>query len=180
MADPAPAPARRLDEQAVLDAISRFERDMDRVEQVPGPTVEVALDAITTLTALYGEALARVVDAADDALLHRLSDDDLVGHLLALHGLHPEPVETRVQKVLAQIRAELGDDGRAELAGIDAGVAHIRVAGRGCGSSDGTAHAVAEAVLGEAPELDAVEPELVRPATTIPVEALLRRPERRS
>lgn len=177
MGDPSAAGARRLDDQAVLDAISRFEHDMDRVEQVPGPTVDAALDAIIALTALYGEALARVADAADDALLRRLADDDLVGHLLALHGLHPDPVETRVRNVLAQVEPELGKGGRAELAGIDDGVARIRVAAHGCGSTDETAQAVADAVLGAAPELEAVEPERVRPVTTIPVGSLLRRPE---
>jgi Fe-S cluster biogenesis protein NfuA len=167
---------RRLDRVGVENLIARFEDGMERVEQVPGPTAEAALDAVATLTALYGEALARVVDAADAELVHRLAADELVGHLMALHGLHPESVEERVRRVLSDVRPQLGEHGRAELSAIDDGVARIRIAASGCGSAN-SAQAVADAVLGEVPELAGVLPELIRPTTTIPVGSLLRRPQ---
>jgi hypothetical protein len=169
--------ADRLDAAAVEALISRFDDDLGRVEQVPGPTVRAALDAITSLTALYGEALARVVDAADGELVRRLADDELVGHLMSLHGLHPDPVEDRVRRALAELDPRLGANGHAELAGIDEqGVARIRVSAKGCGSA-GAAEAVADAVLGEAPELTGVVPEVVQPPTVISVGSLTRRPE---
>ncbi len=173
--EPVAAP-ERLDDGEVEGLLTRFEELLGRVEQVPGPTVEAAMEAISTLAELYGEALARVVGLADPELVARLAGDELVGHLLLLHGLHPEPVEQRVGRVLEEVKPYLGADGNAELTGIDAGVARIRLAASGCGSGE-AAQSVADVVLGEAPELAGVEPETYRPPTTIPVESLLHRPE---
>ncbi|HET7327820.1 MAG TPA: hypothetical protein VFJ14_11120 [Nocardioidaceae bacterium] len=175
-------PGGRLDDAEVEDLLTRFERLLGRVEQVPGPTADAALEAIETLAAVYGEALARVMSRvaalAEPGLAEQLVEDELVGHLLVLHGLHPQSVEDRVAETLAEVGTLLqGDDG-VELTGIDAGVARIRVTASGCGSA-GLGASVADAVLAAAPELAEVVPETVQPlaaAPLIPAESLLRRP----
>lgn len=167
----------RLDEDAVAELLTRFDDLVDRVEQVPGPTADAAMEAIQTLAEIYGEALARVVALAGPERVDRFADDELVGHLLGLHGLHPRSVDERVAGVLAEVGSELGDNGDVELTGIDAGVARIRVTASGCGSADlGTS--VADAVLSVAPELAGVEPVTEKPSATplIPAESLLQRP----
>lgn len=156
----------RLDDAAVSELLTEFDELIDRVEQVPGPTGESAIAAIQTLAALYGEALARIAEAAGPALVQRLADDALVGHLLLLHGLHPEPVESRVNRALAEAQPYLGGHGSAQLAGIDDGVARIRVEASGCGAAD-TARSVADIVLAEAPELRAVVPDTRPPRTVV-------------
>jgi hypothetical protein len=171
------ADTARPDGPGVEALIARFDDDLDRIERVPGPTVDAARDAISTLAGIYGEALARIVDSLEPAVVRRLAADELVGHLLALHGVHPDPVDDRIRRVLADAAPRLGTGGRAELTGIDAGgVARIRVAASGCGAA-ATANAVAEAVLAEAPELSGVEPHVVQPVATISVGSLLRRPD---
>jgi hypothetical protein len=160
----------------VEERLARLDDLLGRLEQIPGATAATALEAVEALTEVYGEALGRVVDAADPALVRTLAADDLVGHLLLLHGLHPDPVEERVGRALAEVKPYLGENGDAELTGIDAGVARIRVAASGCGSGE-AAQSVADFVLGEAPELAGVESEQVRQQTLISAESLLRRPD---
>ena len=40
--------------------------------------------------------------------MRRLADDEVVGNLLVLHDLHPDDVDTRVQRALEQVRPYLG------------------------------------------------------------------------
>ena len=164
----------RLDAAAVEELLVRFEDEVARIEQIPGPTTDAALDAVSTLAALYGEALARVVDAVPPEAVRTLAADELVGHLLLLHGLHPESVEERVGHALKEAEPFLGHDGHAELSGIDAGVARIRVAAGGCGSQ-AAVDALADVVLAEAPELAGVTSEKVARKTVISASSLMRR-----
>ncbi|PRX50994.1 Fe-S cluster biogenesis protein NfuA [Prauserella shujinwangii] len=175
----------RLDDGAVERRLARLDELLAHVERYPGPTADTALEAVRTLTDVYGEALARMVDLAADRA-GRFSADELVGHLMVLHDIHPEPVADRVRRALDGLRAHLGTRGDGvELLGIDGAVARVRVSGGGCGcgsagSPDGTLEqAVRESVLALAPELRDVEP--VREPTgggepsLIPVESLLSR-----
>jgi Fe-S cluster biogenesis protein NfuA len=181
MGDPA---ARGLDEPAVQELLEQVEELLGRLEQMPGPTAETGLDAVAALSELYGEALRRVVqmvsaaDASDPLTTAALASEELIGHLLLLHGLHPVPVEQRVARAIDEVRLQLG--GGVELTGIESGVAQVSVTVSGCSSStEGLLSAVADAVLAAAPELTAVEPVGVKPAAAtplIPVESLLQRP----
>jgi Fe-S cluster biogenesis protein NfuA len=188
MAEPAtappPAPGRgRLDDRAVQGRLSRLEDLLDRVEGVPGPTAEAALDAVATLSEVYGEALARLVLRLDADGRAALLDDELLAHLFVLHGLHPAPVQERVAAALAEVRPYLASHGGGvELLGVDGEVARVRLTGscQGCGASAATLEqAVTEAVLAAAPELRAVLPEAAPAAPAggralIPVEVVTR------
>lgn len=168
----------RLDRRAVAERLDRLESALARLEGTPGPTAESALDAVSTLTEVYGEALARVVDHASGPLAEMLRGDELLRHLLTLHDLHPDPVERRIERALDDVRPYLRSRGRdVELGGIDGGVARVRLSGGcgRCGSAEQEELTVREAVLAAAPELSDVRP-APPAATLIPVEALLRRP----
>jgi Fe-S cluster biogenesis protein NfuA len=183
MADQQPGPARqRLDDRAVTAGLARIDELLGRLEQIPGTTAETALEAVAMLADVYGEALARVMDYAsgDAAITGAIAGDELVGHLLVLHGIHPDPVEQRVTRALAEIRPYL-HGGDAGLESISDGVARVRVSG-GCGcasSPQALGDAVRDAVLAAAPELSGVEPvtgATGRAAAFVPVESLLRGP----
>jgi Fe-S cluster biogenesis protein NfuA len=179
----------RLPDAEVGRLLDELDELLARLEQTPGPTAELALDAVSALTAVYGEALARVADAAAGGpVLAALARDELVRHLLMLHEVHPDPVEVRVERALDEVRPYLrSHGGDVQMVGIEGGVARLRLSGHcdGCRSSTATLEsAVRAAVLGAAPELSGVE---ALPATAaahdaptapavIPVEALLRRP----
>lgn len=174
----------RLDEPAVQQLLAGLEDLLGRLEQTPGPTAETGLDAVAALSELYGEALARMLEmvagteTGQPLTVTALASDELVGHLLVLHGLHPAPVEQRVARALDDVRLQLG--GGVELTGIDEGVAHVQVTVSGCSStSQAVLSSVADAVLAAAPELAGVEPVSVKPPPAVPlisVESLMRRP----
>lgn len=161
----------------VRERVTRLDDLLEQLERVPGPMTDVAMEAIEALTEVYGTALARVVAAVDEGTLRRLADDEVVGHLLLLHELHPDPPEQRIARALDEVRPELGDRAEVEFTGIDDGVAHLRLTASGCASTAArTAAAVRDVVLDAAPELADAESVTVKPPALIPVDALLRRP----
>lgn len=83
-----------MDDDRVRQQVERLEGFLAEVEALPEAPGATAMAAITALLDLYGEALARVIDQVDRAgateLRNRLVRDELVRHLLILHGLEPE------------------------------------------------------------------------------------------
>ena len=150
--------ADRLTGQDVEHRLALLDDLLGRLEQIPGATAALGLDATRALAEVYGEALARLMDLLADQPQARqaAAADELVGHLLVLHGIHPEPVAERVTRALDRMRPAL-HGGDVQLAGIDDGVARIQLTGAGCASSAGPVElAVREAVLAVAPELSEV------------------------
>jgi Fe-S cluster biogenesis protein NfuA len=172
----------RLDDAAVEQRLARIDELLGRIEEAPGPTAQAAVEAVGALTEVYGEALARVLDRTDGALASRLAADELLGHLLVLHALHPDPVERRAERAVEALRSAVRErGGDIQLAGIDdGGVARVRLTVKGCGSaSAGLEDAVRETLLAAAPELSGVEqvpgPE-AREAAFVPLDTLTLRP----
>jgi Fe-S cluster biogenesis protein NfuA/nitrite reductase/ring-hydroxylating ferredoxin subunit len=116
------------------------------------------------------------------------AEDELISHLLLLHGLHPLDVETRVVRALEEVRPYLqSHGGNVELLGIEGDVARVRLQGScdGCPSSAVTLKlAIEEAVQKAAPDLEGVEAEGVtepppKPATTFVAAPTLRKKKQR-
>jgi Fe-S cluster biogenesis protein NfuA len=171
----------RLDEAAVAERLTRLDLLLEQIEGAPGPMTGAAIEAVQVLAAVYGEALARVLDGADRALVDRMAGDQLIGHLLVLHGIHPEPPERRAERAVDALRPSvLERGGDVELTAVEEGVARVRLAAKGCGSSSTELEeAVREAVLTLAPELSGVERAPGgdgRRSTFVPLEALTLRP----
>jgi Fe-S cluster biogenesis protein NfuA/nitrite reductase/ring-hydroxylating ferredoxin subunit len=147
------------EQAAHLDAL------LERVEALPEPARATAAEAVQALVDLYGDALGRMVErtravAGADAAA-ALADDELLEHLLLLHGLHPVPVEERVAGALDEVRPYLSSHGGGvELLGIDEGVVRLRLQGScsGCPSSAMTLKlAVERAIAKTAPDIERVE-----------------------
>jgi Fe-S cluster biogenesis protein NfuA len=119
------------------------------------------------VVALYGAGLERVINTVraapgGDQVIRQLAEDDLVGSLLLLHGLHPDDLDTRVQLALDRVRPYLGShSGGIEYIGVDGdGVARLRLEGScdGCAGSAATVrNAIERAVLEAAPEVTSVD-----------------------
>jgi Fe-S cluster biogenesis protein NfuA len=177
------------------EQVTRVESLLGQLEALPDAAARnTATEAMQALLELYGEGLGRIVDvlaAHDDGTLAlALADDELVAHLLLLHGLHPVPVEERVLGALEGVRPYMeSHGGSAELLGVSEGVVHLRLQGScsGCPSSSITLKlAIEKAILEVAPDVHevlaegAVEPpapssgllqlEMIRPGCA-PVEA---------
>jgi Fe-S cluster biogenesis protein NfuA len=159
----------RLDNPAIRALLAVLDKQLSQLESTPGPIGRLALTAVVGLTEIYGEALTRTLALADPVLIQRMLDDELLWHLLALHGLHPEPVQERVARAIEALRATLTSRGvRIELTSIEHGVATVRVSIQGCSSHlVGIERAVRHAVLATAPELAGVTTTRAAPSPTV-------------
>jgi hypothetical protein len=80
--------------------IGRIEALLAEAETLPDPRARgLARELAAAMVALVGEGLARVL-AAEPALERRLADDELVGNLLVLCGMHPDPPAVRAEQAL--------------------------------------------------------------------------------
>ncbi|SCK52078.1 hypothetical protein [Streptomyces sp. WMMB 322] len=158
-------------EREAREHVTRTEQLLSGLDGITDTAVrEQALDALHALAAMYGECLARVMGGADDATRAAIAGDELVGHLLLVHGLHPEAAGQRVRRALEDMR------GVTVLSADEAGV-RVRIAPQGCGapSPEELARTVRETVAWAAPEVARVETEDAAPESAlIPVDSLFR------
>jgi Fe-S cluster biogenesis protein NfuA len=150
--------------------IARVEALLDQVETFPEPQREVATELVQALLDMYGEGLAKIV-AADSVPV----EDELVAHLLLLHGLHPVPLEERVTGALDSVRPYLlAHGGGVQLVGIEDGVVRLLLEGacNGCPSSALTLKsAVEEAIMKAAPDVEGIDAEgAVEPSGLLQIE----------
>ena len=157
-----------LEDQEVQHQVARVESLLEALESHADPNARsVAVETVQALLDLYGAGLERLMDRAHQVgggeLLETLADDELVGHLLLVHGLHPVAVETRVVRALQEVRPYLeSHGGNVELVRVQDGVAHLRLQGScsGCPASAMTLKlAIEKAVLAAAPDLDSIAAE---------------------
>src|SRR5215207_1295318 len=181
-----------LDDQGLQERAARMETLLGEIESLQDPNAKAkAAEVVQVLLELYGEGLARMMEVIAEGekrerVFEALAEDELVSHLLLLHGLHPLDVETRVIRALEEVRPYLqSHGGNVELLGIEGGVARVRMQGScdGCPSSAATLKlAIEEAVQKAAPDLEGIEAEGVaepQPAPTLVAGPTLRRKEKK-
>jgi len=164
-----------LDDQGLQERAARMETLLGEIESLQDPNARTkAAELVQVLLELYGEGLARMMEVVAEGeererIFEALAGDELVSHLLLLHGLHPLDVETRVIRALEEVRPYLqSHGGNVELLGIEGGVVRVRLQGScdGCPSSAATLKlAIEEALQKAAPDLEGVEAEGVAETT---------------
>jgi Fe-S cluster biogenesis protein NfuA/nitrite reductase/ring-hydroxylating ferredoxin subunit len=182
-----------LDDQGLQERVARMEMLLGEIEALEDPNARSkAAEVVQVLLELYGEGLARMMDTIAEGeerekTFDAFAGDELISHLLLLHGLHPLDVETRVVRALEEVRPYLqSHGGNVELLGVEGGVARLRMQGScsGCPSSTMTLKlAIEEAIQKAAPDLDGIEAEGVveepKPAPTIVAGPTLRKKEKK-
>lgn len=147
------------------ELVAEVERLLAELEGLPDPFArQTATAAVQALVELYGAGLERIVEeiaARDDGeLAAALAGDELVAHVLLIHGLHPVPVEDRVGEALDSVRPYLeSHGGSVQLLGVDGTRVRLRLEGScsGCPSSSITLKlAVENAIRKSAPEIEEV------------------------
>jgi len=146
--------------------VAEVERGLDALETIPDAGArELATGLVQAVVELYGAGLERIVEEVaahdrDGALAERLVADELVAHLLLMHGLHPVALEDRIAAALAEVRPYLeSHGGDVELLGVEGSVLRVRLQGScsGCPSSTMTLKlAIENAVHKHAPEIESV------------------------
>ena len=142
---------------AATAEIEALVRRLDELNDSEARTTAHAL--VQSLMDMHAEAFERMIAMCETpALLRRFADDELIGSLLLLYGLHPEPVQHRVEAALERVRPYLrSHGGSVRLAAIrEDGVVHLQLDGscNGCPSSARTIKlAIEDAIFEAAPEV---------------------------
>lgn len=141
--------------------IGRLEHLIGELETLEGAAGATALQTAQTLVEVYGEGLARLVNRLEAPRVLELAEDEMVGHLLLVHGLHPLDLPTRIGRALDEVRPYLrSHGGEVELEAIDPPTLRLRLKGscHGCPSSTLTLKlAIEAAVRKSAPEIENVD-----------------------
>jgi Fe-S cluster biogenesis protein NfuA len=137
----------------------RFEKLVSQLDHCDDPELRaVALELVQNVVEWHGAALERMLESisqtqAGEKALDEALEDDLVASVFLLHGLHPDPMETRVLRALAKVRPYLqSHGGDVELLSVDAGIVSIKLKGScgTCPSSSLTLKSAVEDALYEA------------------------------
>ncbi len=150
----------RVEGRNLREMGTRVEELLGEIRAADPAVAGRAEEVVGLLVDLYGEALTRVVDLVDETgLMEGIIDDPLLASLLLLHGLHPEPVEPRIERALDRIRPGLGGK-KLDVVGLeDSGKLKLRLSSPldGCPSTIGTVQQTIEDAIAEwAPEVTGV------------------------
>jgi NifU-like domain len=115
------------------------------LEQMPDSPLKVATgELVHLLMEVHGAGIDRMMEivfdshAAGPQTIDTMGDDPIVRSLLLLYSLHPEDLQTRVQKSLLALRPRLRKlNYGVDLVSFVEGAVHIRVesSGHACGST---------------------------------------------
>src|SRR3954447_6713396 len=122
-----------LEDRELRERVARMETLLEEIEALKDPNARAkAAEVVGILLELYGEGLARMMDVVAEGeererIFDVFAEDELLSHLLLLHGLHPLDVETRIVNALEEVRPYLrSHGGNVELLGVEGGVARLR------------------------------------------------------
>ncbi len=152
------------DFQKRVQRIGGLVRDL---ETIADPASRAAAkELVQLLIDLQGAGFERVLEiiyksaGSAEQLIDELAEDSLVGGLLVLHGIHPDDLQTRVQKKLKQIDSRLHKMGaQAVLVSAAEGNVrvHVTVQGHVCGSTAKNVRStLEEAIYEAAPDLNSI------------------------
>jgi Fe-S cluster biogenesis protein NfuA/nitrite reductase/ring-hydroxylating ferredoxin subunit len=138
------------------------------VDELPDPRArELAQELVAAVIAMYGDGLARIMEAivesrdAGATILDQLAQDGAVASLLLIHDLYPVGLPERVLEALDTVRPYMeSHGGDVELLGIEDGVAKLALQGscNGCAASRATLElAIKQALDEHAPDLVGLE-----------------------
>lgn len=153
--------------QELQKRLHRMSSLLSDLEQVSDPKCRAAArELVQTLMDVHSAALERILEKvfqAGDAgqrVIDDLGADPIVAGLLVLYGLHPDPLEIRIEKALTRVAPSLRSHGlEAQLISMENGDIRVRLTAGAhtCGSSAATGKTMLEdAIYEAAPELNSL------------------------
>lgn len=157
-------------EKDVQKRMQQVEGLIRRIENLPDPEARAtAMELVQALMDFHSAGLERLMEIVADAgepgyaVFDNFANDNLVGSLLLLYGLHPVDFEMRVQQALEKVRPYLASHGgNVELIGIADGIVRLKLEGscKSCPSSSMTLKlAIEDAIYAAAPDVVSIEAE---------------------
>ena len=155
-----------MDDLRARELVTRVDALLEEVEAFGDPAArDKTTELVGALLDLYGAGLTRLVARVADP--EALQEDELVSHVLLLHGIHPVPIEARVRTALEEVRPYLDSHGgNVELVAVEGGVVRLRMEGScsGCPSSAVTLKlAIEDAIRKHAPDVGEIQAEDAAP-----------------
>ncbi len=150
-------------DESMREVGARLAKALADVERAVGPNAWPRVESLVTeLVSLYGEGLVRLLEharaSANDARAFeaKLAADEVVASLLSLHGVHPIPLEQRLERALDRVREAIGE-ARVEIENISDDEVTVRASGvtQAIAATNVTT-LVAKAIEREAPEIASV------------------------
>ena len=143
--------------QQRLQKLGGLVRDLDTIADPASRAA--AKQLVQLLMDLHGAGLERMLELvfqsgdAGTGIIDDLGADPLVGSLLILYGIHPDDLETRIERKLTQIDSKLHKMGAEvkllSLAGADLRLG-VRLEGHACGSTSKSIRSLLEDAMYEA------------------------------
>jgi Fe-S cluster biogenesis protein NfuA len=141
----------------------RIDKLVKKLDDCGDPELRaIALELVQSVVELHGAALARMLESVSqtqpgEQALEGAIENDLVASVLLLHGLHPDPFETRVLRALDKVRPYLRTHGgNVEFVSENNGIVRIKLMGS-CGSCPSSSitlkTAVEDALYEAAPDI---------------------------
>jgi len=149
-----------VDEKDFQKRVQKIGELVQQLEAIADPASRAgAKELVQLLMDLHGAGLERMLEIVFKAgepggqIIDNLGRDPLVSSLLILYGIHPEELQTRIERKLEQIGSKLRKMGaEASLIGAKDGnvVVRIKVDGHACGSTLRTVQSTVEEAMFEA------------------------------
>jgi len=152
-------------DREVQERIRRIEALVHQCEGIPDAKLRHNVqELLQAVMELHGAALNQLMTLVSErgsetaGLMDALANDELVGNLLILHGLHPVDLQARVERALAGIEGILrGYGAHAEILGLPDGAIRLRVWGvTSAALAKATRAAIEEAINRAAPDAASV------------------------
>jgi hypothetical protein len=180
------------DEIRSQEWIDKIEELVHRAESFPDPNARgVAVDLLQAVLEFHAAGLQRVMEitagcgSAGETILEQIATDDLTSSMLLLHDLHPDDLETRINRAVHKLedmftslgaRLSLVAIEQAECAGSALGTVRLRFDSARTWSGAPVRASVENAIFQAAPEIGSVVIEGLKetpPANFVPVSDLL-------
>jgi hypothetical protein len=174
-------PNNEIHSQEWVDKIEDLVR---QAESIADPSARnITIDLLRAVLDFHAAGLERALDlifqsgAAGETMIERIANDDLVSSMLLLHDLHPDDLETRVNRAVQKLQEMFFSLGvKLSLAGIEPGTVRLNFESQRTWSGAPVKSSIEKAIFQAAPEVTSVIVEgLKEPAVAgfVPVSDLL-------
>jgi hypothetical protein len=172
------------DEVRSQEWIDKIEELVHQAESISDPKARAtAVDLLEAVLAFHAAGLERVLEIvartgeAQAAIIEQIATDDLTSSILLLHDLHPDDLETRVNRgigTLQEVFASLG--ARVSLIAIEHGTVRLQFDSSRSWAGTPVRDSIEKAIFQAAPEIESIRIEGLKetpPANFVPVSDLL-------
>jgi hypothetical protein len=164
--------------------IDKIEELVHEAESLPDPKARgAAVDLVQAVLDFHAVGLNRMMEIISDSgvtartVIERIATDDLTSSMLALHDLHPEDLESRVNRAVHKLQEMFVSLGaRLSLIALEAGTVRLHFDSARNWSGTPVKASVENAIFQAAPEIGQIIIEGLKdtpPANFVPISDLL-------